>query len=533
MILSISAAGDGVAALAGRLRGLAGWRRAAAAALLGIAATGALPPLQLLPLVFIAFTGLVWLLEAADDDAHRLRRSFLIGWWFGFGHFVAGLYWLAHALLIDAAQFGWMVPFAVFGLSGGLALFIGAATAATTATRTRGVARALVLAAAWTIAEWLRGHILTGFPWNLIGTAWAGALPVMQVASLVGLYGLGLLTVLAAALPAGMGQPSRGEGRWTGPGLAVLLVAAVWAFGALRVSGDSDAVSVHRLRLVQPNVPQSLKWDPAQREANLAKTLSLSRSAGLETRTHVVWPETAVPFVVSDFNEVGPALREALATAVPPDGLLLTGAPRAERDAQGRLVLWNSLHALDAAGAIVATYDKFHLVPFGEYVPLRPILRIAKVTVGTVDFSPGPGLVTLALPGLPPASPLICYEAIFPGQVVVRENRPSWLLNITNDAWFGLSSGPYQHFTAARFRAVEEGLPLVRAANNGISAIVDSYGRVEAQLGLGDTGVVDADLPAALAPTLYARFGNGALVALILAVAGAAAGLRHDRGAVI
>ena len=529
MTLSMSAAGDGVAALAGRLRGLAAWRRAAAAALLGIAATGALPPVQILPLVFVAFTGLVWLLEAADDDARRLRRSFLIGWWFGFGHFVTSLYWLAYALLVDAAQFGWMVPFAVFGLSGVLALFIAAATAATTLTRTRGMARALALAAAWTIAEWLRGHILTGFPWNLIGTVWAGSLPVMQVASLVGLYGLGLLTVLAAALPAGMAQRSAGGSRWTGPGLAVLLVAAAWTFGTLRVPGGSEAAPVYRLRLVQPNVPQSLKWDPAQREANLAKTLSLSRSAGFETRTHVVWPETAVPFVVTDFNEVGPGLREALATAVPPKGLLLTGAPRAERDTQGRLVLWNSLHALDAAGAVVATYDKFHLVPFGEYVPLRSILRIAKVTVGTVDFSPGPGLVTLALPGLPPASPLICYEAIFPGQVVGRESRPSWLLNITNDAWFGLSSGPHQHFTAARFRAIEEGLPLGRAANNGISAVVDSYGRVEAQLGLGATGVVDADLPASLAPTPYARFGNGALFVLLVAVSGVAMGLRSAR----
>ena len=444
--------------------------------------------------------------------------------------FRSNLYWLAYALLIDAAQFGWMVPFAVFGLSGFFALFTGAASAATAATRTRGVARVLVLAIFWTVGEWLRGHVLTGFPWNLIGTVWAGSLPVMQATSLIGLYGLGLLTVLVAALPATL--TSAASRRWVGPAAAVLLVAAAWLFGALRLTGESPGEPAYRLRLVQPNVSQSLKWDPAQREANLAKTLALSRAAGFESRTHVIWPETAVPFVVTDFNDVGPALRERLADAVPPGGLLLTGAPRAERDAEGRLVLWNSLHALDRSGAIVATYDKFHLVPFGEYVPLRSILKIAKVTVGNVDFSPGPGLRTLALPGLPDASPLICYEAIFPAQVVAPGTRPAWLLNITNDAWFGISSGPYQHFTAARFRAVEEGLPLVRAANNGISAVVDSYGRIEARLELGATGVVDAALPPALPSTLYSRFGDGVLAVLILAF-GAAALRLHNRRCVV
>jgi len=524
MMVSTPAAQSGVAALAGRLRGLAGWRRAAAVTLLGIGATAALPPLQIVPLVFVAFTGLTWLLEAADDDRRPLRRAFLAGWWFGFGHFVTNLYWLAHALLIDAAQFGWMVPFAVFGLSGFFALFTGAACAATQATRTRGMARVLVLALAWTAAEWLRGHVLTGFPWNLIGTVWNGTLPVMQVASLVGLYGLGLLTVVLAALPATI--TTSGGRRWIGPAVAVLMVGVAALFGAWRLAGEIPSEPGPRLRLVQPNVPQSLKWDPAQREANLAKTLALSRSAGLESRTVVVWPETAVPFVVTDFNEQGPALRQGLATAVPPGGLLITGAPRAERDPQRRLVLWNSLHALDGSGAIVATYDKFHLVPFGEYVPLRSILNIAKVTVGTIDFSPGPGLQALPLPGLPAASPLICYEVIFPGRVVAPASRPAWLLNVTNDAWFGLSSGPYQHFAAARFRAVEEGLPLVRAANNGISAVVDSYGRIGAELGLGETGVVDAHLPPSLPPTLYARFGDLTLAALVLVMAGMAGWLR-------
>jgi apolipoprotein N-acyltransferase len=518
----------GVTALAARLQALTGWRRYAAAATLGIVATAALPPIQLWPLVFVAFTGLVWMLEAAGS-ARPVRHAFAVGWWFGFGHFVTNLYWLAHALLIDAAQFGWMVPFAVFGLSGVLAVFTGAATAAAKATRARGMAGAVALAIAWAAGEWLRGHVLTGFPWNLIGTVWADTIPAMQAASLVGLYGLGLLTVLAAALPASIIAASSGLLRWVGPCAAVLLVAGVWVFGTARLPAESAAESDIRLRLVQPNVPQSLKWDPAQREANLRKTLALTRSPGLETRNAVIWPETAVPFVMTDFNEAGPALRQALAAATPPNGHLLTGAPRAVRDAEGRLQLWNSLHAVDRSGTIVSTYDKFHLVPFGEYVPLRSILRFAKVTVGTVDFSAGPGLETIIVPGLPPASALICYEAIFPGRVTVAGSRPSWLLNITNDAWFGMSSGPYQHFAAARFRAVEEGLPLVRAANNGISAVVDAYGRISAQLGLGETGVLDASLPPPVMATPYSRLGDLALLSLALLLAALAGGM-HRKG---
>ncbi len=508
-------------ALAERIRGLAGWRRWALAACLGVAATGALPPLHLIPLVFVAFTGLVWLIEAAGDAPRPVRAGFLDGWWFGVGHFLTGLYWLAHALLIDAAQFGWMVPFATFGLSSLLAVFTGVATACVAATRARGLTAVLLLAVAWTAAEWLRGHVLTGFPWNLIGTVWASWPAMMQPAALVGLYGLSLITVLVVALPASLGSARGGAWRRAGAASAAVLVIAGWAAGSLRLPEQALRTDI-QLRLVQPNVPQSLKWDPAQREANLRKTLALTTAPGLDTRVLTIWPETAVPFVVTDFNSNGPALREALASATPPGGLLLTGAPRAERDPESRLALWNSLHALDPSGQIVATYDKFHLVPFGEYVPFRSVLGRFNLNVGTVDFLPGPGLQALSLPGLPPASPLICYEAIFPGRVVAPGARPEWLLNVTNDAWFGLSSGPYQHFAAARFRAVEEGLPLIRAANNGISAIVDPYGRVTAALDLGETGILDGTLPASLAPTLYSRFGDTMAAVLgLLTLAGA------------
>jgi apolipoprotein N-acyltransferase len=499
---------------------LDGWRRALLAIVLGMCATAALPPVYLAPLLFVAFPGLVWLVDAVPIGPWAATRTaFGIAWWFGFGHFFAGFYWLANALLIDAAQFGWMVPFALFGLAGGLAIFPAAAVAAYHRIGQRGLGGIIVFACAWTAAEWVRGHVLTGFPWNLIGTAWAFSPAMMQPAALVGLYGLSLLTVLAAALPATVAAIAHRSAstRWTGVVVAAALVVADGAGGAARLAtADGTMVPDVRLRLVQPNVPQSLKWDPAARVANFRKSLELTRSPGFETRTDVIWSETAVPFVLTDFSQDGPAIRAALASVTPLGGLLITGAPRAERSADGHLVLWNSLFALDDGGHIVASYDKHHLVPFGEYVPLHNLLAFAKVTPGAIDFSSGPGPQTISLPHLPPASPLICYEAIFPGEVVDPAHRPAWLLNVSNDAWFGLSAGPHQHFASARFRTIEEGLPLVRATNDGISAVVDAYGRPIAELGLGETGVLDATLPAALAPTPYARWGD--LVPLGLAL---------------
>jgi apolipoprotein N-acyltransferase len=525
---------DQIADRAQRLRErtarLTGWRRAALAVALGLCGTAALPPVYLVPLVVVAFTGLVWLLDAVPRGGRRAARTaFMIGWSFGFGHFLAGFYWLANALLIDAAKFGWMVPFALFGLAAGLALFPAAATAVHHASGRRGVAGILVLAVAWTAVEWLRGHVLTGFPWNLIGTVWAASPAMMQPASVVGLYGLSTLTVLAAALPATVAGARRTPpfGRWSGPVAAAALVLAGWGYGAARLSAaDAGTVADVRLRLVQPNVPQSLKWDPAARVANFRKSLELTRSAGFESRTHVIWAETAVPFVLTDVGPDGAVLRAALAQVTPPGGLLVTGALRAER--VPRFAIWNSLFALDPAGSIVASYDKHHLVPFGEYVPFPDLLSFAKVAAGAVDFSSGPGPQTLDLPGLPPVSPLICYEAIFPEQVVDPSRRPAWLLNVSNDAWFGLSAGPHQHFAAARFRTVEQGLPLVRATNDGISAVIDAYGRIVAELGLGETGILDAPLPRAGPATAYARWGDLAVLALALGLLGLAAVLPRD-----
>jgi apolipoprotein N-acyltransferase len=504
----------GLVAAAAWLRSLTGRRQAAAAAVLGICAAAALPPAHAVPLLLIAFPGLVWLLAGAT----RGRSALAIGWWFGFGHFVAGLYWIANALLVDAARFGWMVPFGVFGLSAYFAVYPALAAWLLWVSRAQGLAAVCVLAAAWTLTEWLRGYIFTGFAWNLIATVWVETPIMAQPAAWVGGYGLGLLTVVLFTLPVTVGTLSANHGRrWIGVGLAAGLLVAWWTAGEIRLSGaEGGTVAGVRLRLVQPDIPQNLRWDPERVEQNLRDTVALTRAPGFETRTHVVWPESGVTYDLANI----PALREQLGEAVvPAGGLLMTGALRTNNERGSGFRIWNSLYALDARGDVRGVFDKFHLVPFGEYMPAwvawLGVSRIAQGGGGT-GFSTGPGPVTLSLPGLPEVSPLICYEIIFPDHVVDDTARPRWILNVTNDAWFGMSAGPYQHFAAARLRAVEEGLPVVRSANNGISGVIDPYGRVTARLGLGLRGVVDADLPQAIDATLFAKFGD--LMALIASI---------------
>ena len=508
---------------AGRLSVLRGWRRQWFAAGLGAFATLALPPVYLLPALLVSFPGLVWLL----DGVERSRTAFSLGWWFGLGHFVTGIYWIALALLTDPERYGWMIPFAVVGLSAILAVFPGFAAWGVFQSRVKGPGRVVVLALAWTAAEWLRGHIFSGLPWNLIGTVWTISDTMIQLAALTGVWGLSLLTVMCASSPALLADKSEsGEVKIDWLHLAPVLIAAaalevVWAGGAIRLAGaETPTVPDVSLRLVQPNIIQNHKWLPDLREAHLRKHLSLTSSqvkdpfvaSAPAATTYVIWPETAAPFLL-DFNTT---VRSRIAAVTPPGGLVITGMPRATPPDVYPQQVWNSIAAVDSQGVVSETYDKFHLVPFGEYVPLRSVLPLNKITSGGIDFSAGPGPRTMRLPGLPPFSPLICYEVIFPGNVIDAKDPPQWILNVTNDGWFGLSSGPYQHFASAQLRAVEEGLPLVRAANTGISAVIDSYGRVVASLGLGSEGIIDSPLPQALSgSTVYGRFGDFILLAML------------------
>ena len=516
--------------LAAALRALAGWRRLLVAAACGALASAALPPLYLVPLLWPAFTGLVWLL----DGALRRRQAFWIGWAFGFGHFLTGLYWVAIAFFVDAERFGALAPVALLGLAAGLALFPALAVLLVQVSGQRGLARVLLLSAAWLLVEWIRSWLFGGFPWNLIGTVWVFSDAMIQLAALLGVWGLSWITVLAAAAPALLGEAGAAPGRarrlavGLALGLGLLLPAAVWGGGMLRLQAappaGSDSVPGVRLRLVQPSIEQSLKWQAGLRQQHVAQQMTMTVGPGYDSISHVIWAETAVPFNLP----AEPDLRRALGQVVPAGGALIVGAPRAVDEGRER-TLWNALFALDRAGGIIASYDKVNLVPFGEFMPLRNWLGFAKLTPGGTDFSSGPGRRTIilsgtlpgalpgTLPGLPPFSPLICYEVIFPGQVVADGPRPRWLLSVTNDAWFGLSSGPHQHLASARLRAVEEGLPMIRVANNGITAAIDGYGRALQRLGLNEVGVIDSVLPEALSPgPVFATIGNWSVLVVLV-----------------
>jgi apolipoprotein N-acyltransferase len=506
--------------LAHRLAGMSGWRRYGLAFLLGVCATATLPPIDLTPLLLVAFTGLLWL----DDGSTGPWASFRLGYAFGFGFLISGLYWIAAALFVDITSFWWLVPVAGAGLPAAFALHVGAALLATNLAvrhlRLPGTARIFAFAVAWTVAEWMRGHAFTGLPWNLIGYAWSGGFPgallMLQSTAAIGIYGLSFLTVLAASLPALLGTTSLyplSPARRFAPVIAAgLLIVVPSLLGALRLAATPTVETGYFLRIVQPSIPQTMKWEPGAAQRNFRLLLDLSGSPESRNLAAVVWPEAATPFLLGrDAYH-----RREIAAVASGHGYVITGAVRTNAPPSPVTQVWNSIEAVDGNGEIVAVYDKAHLVPFGEYVPLRGILPLQKITPGSLDYTAGLGPRTIELPGLPPFAPLICYEVIFPGAIVDEHDRPAWILNVTNDAWYGRTSGPYQHFAIARTRAVEEGLPLVRVANNGVSGIVDEAGRVVARIDLDTVGYADLQLPADTSgPTLYSRGGDWILLALL------------------
>jgi apolipoprotein N-acyltransferase len=506
--------------LAYELAALSGWRRYGLAFLLGVCATASLPPVDLTPLLLIAFPALLWL----DDGSQGPWASFRLGYAFGFGFFVSGFYWIAGALLVDLASFWWLLPFAVVALPAAFALYIGLVSLATNLVTRKlqlaGLARVFAFAIAWAVAEWVRGHAFTGLPWNLIGYAWSGGFPggivMLQSVACIGIYGLGFLTVLAASLPALLGAVSLAPispGRRLAPAIgAGLLILVPGLLGAIRLQTTPTVDTGVWLRIVQPSIPQTMKWDPAAAERNFRLLLDLSGAPATRPIAAVVWPEAATPFLLGR----DAARRRQIGTIASRQGYVITGAVRANPPPGPVVQIWNSVEALNGDGDIIARYDKAHLVPFGEYVPFRDALPLKKITPGMVDFTAGPGPRTIDLAGLPRFAVLICYEIVFPHAILDEDDRPEWILNVTNDAWYGKSSGPYQHFAIARTRAVEEGLPLVRVANNGVSGVVDALGRVRARIDLDTVGYADLPLPATGKLTPYARVGDWIFVALLI-----------------
>lgn len=487
------------------------WRTAGVAFLAGTLAALAMPPLYWLPLGVLGVVAFVWLWDTAPGPRSALWR----GWIWGTGHFAVGSYWIVEAFFVPPADYGPLGPPIVIGLAAVLGFFPGLAAGAAKWAALRWpslggrYSRLLLLAIAWTVAEWLRGHVFTGYSWNPLGHVWAFATPLLQSAALFGVYGLGLLTFMVLAAPVA---------GWRASILALVAVGGA-GFAGQALMAPVDTAGGPLVRIVQPNTPQAEKWRPENRARQMAKLVEMSRRPGFDGLAAMIWPETAPPFIV----EPGSPSLEVMATAVPPGGYLLTGAARGtgKRD-EG---VWNSLLVIDGAGAIAATYDKVHLVPLGEYIPFHKQLAPVSGFIGRGSFEEGLSRVTLDLPRLPSFSPIICYEVIFPAAVTGPGARPRWLLNVTNDAWFGLSSGPYQHLASARLRSVEEGLPMIRAANTGVSAVIDAYGRVLAALDMQQEGIIDHQIPAAREPTPYGRWGDGALLALLLGAAGLLAAL--------
>ncbi len=512
-----------------------GWRRRLIAFVSGAVGALALAPFNFMPAMIVPMTIAVWLIDGMAESkagamggrgfrSKALINAFATGWWWGFGYFVAGLWWLGAAFLVKPDDFAWALPLGVFGLPAGMAFYPAIGFALARLFWSPGPSRILVLAAALGFTEWLRGHLFTGFPWNAYGMALGDHLVFAQFAAIGGLYGLTVLAVAIFAAPALIADRRFDQGRsWReripgGVFVAVAALAGLGIFGALRLaSGHAGSIAADTVRIMQPNLAQDDKFSPENKVAILDHYLSLSdRSTGpghtgLADVRLLVWPESAFPFLLAQ----EPDALAKIGNALPQGTVLVTGAARIDDNARRRgdyASFFNSMHVVTRGGLILDTYDKVHLVPFGEYLPFAEFfdrLQIRQFVDVPGGFEAGTTHSILALPGLPIALPLICYEAIFPEEVAeavkAAATRPGFLLNVTNDAWFGRTVGPHQHLAEARLRTIEEGLPMVRAGNTGISAIIDPYGRIETELGLGEEGVVDGSLPRTIPPPPFTR----------------------------
>ncbi|MEO1543316.1 MAG: apolipoprotein N-acyltransferase [Pseudomonadota bacterium] len=533
-----------------------GWSRFAVAVIAGSLSVLSMAPFFFWPILFLTLPVLVWLIDGATRDQQAsdgskpiaretALRSAKDGWAFAFGYFFFGLFWIGEAFLVEAETFGVLLPFAVTLMPAGLALFWGAATACSSLVWRRGVNRVFVLALALSATEYARGHVFTGFPWNTLGYALTWPVTFMQSASVIGIYGLTLITVVVCASPlVGIAMarrtPSYRHPATIGVTLALVPLTIIYAYGAFRLAtAETNFVEGVKLRIVQPATNQRDKWRSDKQSEIFQAHLDLSRTneAGskdeLNGVTHVIWPEAAMPFLPLST----PRALAAIGDVLPQGTFLVSGALRVTqatdstdiyRSAPGDRRAYNSLMVFGFTGGLVSLYDKLHLVPFGEYLPFQEALEavglqsLTRVRGGfSTGISPRP---ILSIPGLPPFVPLICYEAIFPAQVIQDAHaldagmRPGLMINVTNDGWFGNTTGPPQHFHQNRLRAVEEGIPLIRAANNGISGVVDAYGQVVTMLPLNQKGVLDSRLPTKISPPLYALYGNSLFGAIWLCV---------------
>ncbi|NOZ33536.1 MAG: apolipoprotein N-acyltransferase [Alphaproteobacteria bacterium] len=501
-----------------------GWRRLLYSALAGAVGALSLPPFFVLPALFVAMPVLVWLLDGIEPGTSWRQRvfgpAFWVGWAFGFGWLVVALHWLGWAFFIEAETFAWAAPLAIVGLPAVLAIFFGLGTSLAKLMWSDGGHRVLALAGALSITELARGHILSGFPWAMPGYALSATEPLMQMASIFGVYGMGLFALVVAATPALIWP---GEGRTLvnrlaplGAAIFGLGLAAGWGYWRIETTDIAMRPDI-RLRLVDPALPQAEKWRPGNREQVFAQLIDLSRSppgvgfAPLDQVTQLIWPEAALPFFVAEQSDA----LSRISRLLPPATTLITGTVRRKPEAgnaadRQNAPVTNSIVAINDVGEIVAGYDKRRLVPFGEYLPFASALGavgLAPLAASLNTFAPGDAVqAPFSAGNAPPLLPLICYEAIFAGGLGPQTETAQWLLNLTNDAWFAGSIGPAQHFEQVRLRAVEEGLPLVRVANRGTTAIIDPLGRVVRSLNGSAPAVLDGPLPFPVKVTIARRY---------------------------
>ncbi|WJS02672.1 apolipoprotein N-acyltransferase [Roseibium aggregatum] len=493
-----------------------GWQRRLLCAACGALTAFALPPYDFTFVLLVTFPCLVWMLDGAVDPApgkrvQRFRTGFVLGWLFGFGYFLSGLWWIGAAFLVEAERFAWLMPFAVLAMPVGLALFTGLGVGLAAIFWSDQFRRILVLAAGLTLTDWLRGHVLTGFPWNAFGYGVSGSLSVSQAASLVGLYGLTFFVVAVFSTPAVLADARPFRQRVTAVVVAAVALAAVAGYGAVRLWQTALPVADLDIRIVQPSIDQKDKWRPELRDEIFQTFLDMTEAplggaARVGQPRMVVWPESAVPFLLT--QEPGALFR--IGQSLGDKTELVTGAIRAEPGMRGA-DYFNSVFVIGTEGTVQGIYDKVRLVPFGEYVPFKPLLESLGISnlAGPMDgFEAGYQPRVLTTSESFSFLPMICYEAIFPGSLDGVSRRPDFLLNVTNDAWFGRTPGPYQHLAQARLRAIETGLPLIRAANTGVSAVIDAKGQVVAKLAIFEKGLIDSKLPQRLDNTLYGIFGD-------------------------
>lgn len=496
-----------------------GWRQRARLFGLGAASALALPPLFLAPLWFLGFVGLI----LAINRANTYKQAFAAGWWFAFGHHVVGLYWIAISLLVDAARFAWLIPFAVSLIPAVLALLAGGVGAIAHWLKRWNMCNPISIAALWSLSEFIRGETFIAFPWNPVASIWSFADAPLQLASVIGAHGLGLLTMMLAGLLA-LGGLKASHHRHYALALAGGGVLLVFCFGVFRLPTQKpevwDTMPIH---IVQANIPQSLKWNQQLALQHLRHHLELSRT---EKPAIVIWPEVAIPFLVEPGTPVLGYIAEQLN-----GNWLIAGASRRDKNVDAKAI-WNSIIVLSPNGEIVDAYDKVRLVPFGEFIPFRAwIPFIDRIAGGLGELAPGTTVKTVDIGnGMIPFAGLVCYEAIFSHGILSSSGkRAEWFLNVTNDAWFGNSSGPYQHLHQARLRAIEYGLPLIRAANTGISAVIDPYGRILQKLGINTDGNINTFLPKPLSgETIYSRYGNVGYFLLVTMCALVSLGLRRN-----